>query len=153
MSTSTKHQIKIAKDTLKMTDAGATIMGGMTKDEARKVLKQNGYSDQAIRSMEERIFITLTKEFKIRDIVLEKGDKVEVLKEGISDVSNLIMGLEILSAYDTYTFIPKNGSSELYVESSLIGSDVNNSDVKQLYRANWEYNTNMEAWEFYIGDR
>ena len=33
-----KHQLKIAKDTLKMSDAGALIMGGMTKDEARKIL-------------------------------------------------------------------------------------------------------------------
>ena len=33
-----KHQVKIAKSTLKMSDAGARVMGGMTKDEARKVL-------------------------------------------------------------------------------------------------------------------
>ena len=37
----TKHQIKIAKDTLKLSDAGAKIMGGMTKDEARAVLKKH----------------------------------------------------------------------------------------------------------------
>jgi hypothetical protein len=35
-----KHQLKIAKDTLKMSDAGALIMGGMTKEEARKVIKR-----------------------------------------------------------------------------------------------------------------
>ncbi len=33
-----KHQLKIARDTLKMSDAGARIMGGMTKDEARRVI-------------------------------------------------------------------------------------------------------------------
>ena len=33
-----KHQLKIAKDTLKMSDVGALIMGGMTKDEARQVI-------------------------------------------------------------------------------------------------------------------
>jgi len=31
-----KHLLKIAKDTLKMSDVGARIMGGMTKEEARK---------------------------------------------------------------------------------------------------------------------
>ena len=34
-----KHQLKIAKSTLKMTDIGARIMGGMTKEEAKEVIK------------------------------------------------------------------------------------------------------------------
>lgn len=38
----TKHQIKIAKQTLRMTDAGAFIMGGMSKAEARAILKKHG---------------------------------------------------------------------------------------------------------------
>ena len=33
-----KHQLKIARQTMKMTDAGASIMGGMTKAEAKKIL-------------------------------------------------------------------------------------------------------------------
>ncbi len=33
-----KHQRRIAKATLKMSDAGARIMGGMTKADARKFL-------------------------------------------------------------------------------------------------------------------
>jgi len=37
-----KHRIKIAKDTLKMSDTGARIMGGMSKVEARKVLDEFG---------------------------------------------------------------------------------------------------------------
>jgi hypothetical protein len=32
------HQLKIAKSTLKMSDMGATIMGGMTKAQAREVI-------------------------------------------------------------------------------------------------------------------
>jgi hypothetical protein len=32
------HQLKIAKATLKMSDVGARIMGGMTKEEARAVI-------------------------------------------------------------------------------------------------------------------
>ncbi len=33
-----RHQLKIAKATLKMSDVGASIMGGMTKEEARAVI-------------------------------------------------------------------------------------------------------------------
>ena len=33
-----KHQIRIAKRTLELSDFGAKILGGMAKDEARKIL-------------------------------------------------------------------------------------------------------------------
>jgi hypothetical protein len=36
-----KHQIKIAKATLKVNDVGVAVMGGMSKDEARNILKKN----------------------------------------------------------------------------------------------------------------
>ena len=42
LSVPEKHQIKIAKDTLKMSDVGAMIMGGMTKPEAKEILKKHG---------------------------------------------------------------------------------------------------------------
>ena len=35
-----KHQLQIAKRTLELSDVGALIMGGMTKEEARKVIKK-----------------------------------------------------------------------------------------------------------------
>ncbi len=35
-----KHKLRIARSTMKMSDVGASIMGGMTKDEARKVILQ-----------------------------------------------------------------------------------------------------------------
>ena len=37
-----KHQIIIAKKTLQLSDIGAFILGGMTKDEAREILKKHG---------------------------------------------------------------------------------------------------------------
>jgi hypothetical protein len=40
MSVFDKHQLAIAKKTLKMTDAGVLIMGGMTKEEARAAIKR-----------------------------------------------------------------------------------------------------------------
>ena len=35
-----QHQLKIARDTLKMSDVGAKIMGGPTKEEAREIIKK-----------------------------------------------------------------------------------------------------------------
>ena len=47
------HQKKIAIQTLKMSDVGAMIMGGMSKEEARNVLKRIGYSDSQISKIED----------------------------------------------------------------------------------------------------
>lgn len=47
------HQKRIAIRTLQMNDVGARIMGGMTKEEAREILKSKwNYSDEAIRRIE-----------------------------------------------------------------------------------------------------
>lgn len=35
-----KHQLAIAKATLRMSDTGARIMGGMTKEEAKKIIER-----------------------------------------------------------------------------------------------------------------
>jgi len=35
-----QHQLKIARRTLQLSDVGARIMGGMTKAEARRVIKK-----------------------------------------------------------------------------------------------------------------
>jgi hypothetical protein len=48
-----KHRTVIALRTLKMSDAGATIMGGMSKAEAREFLQSIGYSDDKIKKIEE----------------------------------------------------------------------------------------------------
>ena len=39
-----RHQLRIAKETLKMNDAMVQVMGGMTKDEARRIIK-NGLTE------------------------------------------------------------------------------------------------------------
>ena len=52
MDTFQKHQLKIARDTLRMSDAGAAIMGGMAKDEARRFMAQMGYSPRYIAELE-----------------------------------------------------------------------------------------------------
>jgi hypothetical protein len=52
MNVFTKHQVAIAKKTLTLSDAGALVLGGMTKDQARKILKDNGWSDSRISKLE-----------------------------------------------------------------------------------------------------
>lgn len=52
LSVPQKHQLKIAKKTLTMSDAGAKVMGGMTKEEAREFLKSIGWSDKKIKQLE-----------------------------------------------------------------------------------------------------
>lgn len=48
-----KLRLKIAKETLKMSDQGALLMGGMTKEEARRFLKKNlKWSDKKIAALE-----------------------------------------------------------------------------------------------------
>ena len=49
-----KHQFNIAKDTLRMTDGGAYVMGGMTKEEARVFLERTmKWSKERIKKFEE----------------------------------------------------------------------------------------------------
>ena len=38
LSVPERHQLRIARDTLEMSDAGARIMGGPTKEEAREII-------------------------------------------------------------------------------------------------------------------
>ena len=35
-----QHQLRVARDTLKMNDVMARVMGGMTKEEAREVIQR-----------------------------------------------------------------------------------------------------------------
>lgn len=46
------HQYRIAKDTLRLSDAGAKILGGMTKEEARDFLIRAGWSGRRVKKFE-----------------------------------------------------------------------------------------------------
>ena len=52
LSVPEKHQLAIAKSTLRMSDAGARIMGGPTKEESREILRRAGWSDARIAQFE-----------------------------------------------------------------------------------------------------
>jgi hypothetical protein len=51
LSVPEKHQLKVALDTLKMSRAGATIMGGMNHTEAVAFLRKVGYTDSKIKQI------------------------------------------------------------------------------------------------------
>jgi hypothetical protein len=52
LSVPEQHQKKIAIATLKMSDMGAVIMGGMSKESARWLLKSFGWKDAEIDKLE-----------------------------------------------------------------------------------------------------
>ncbi len=79
MSVPDKHQLAIAKKTLKMSDAGANIMGGMSKKEAVAFLKKIGYSDAKIKKMsEEAIDVSDLDEYLLNE---GKGGWLEVARQ------------------------------------------------------------------------
>jgi hypothetical protein len=49
------HQVKIAKATLKLNDVGVMVMGGMTKEEARKILRIEAAKKKLERKMQKRL--------------------------------------------------------------------------------------------------
>lgn len=46
------HQIRIAKATLRLTDAAVGVLGGPDKIEAREILRKFGYSEEKIAILE-----------------------------------------------------------------------------------------------------
>ena len=48
-----KHQLKIAASTLKMSDAGASLLGGMSKSEAAKLIARHKGKEHAVKSLKQ----------------------------------------------------------------------------------------------------
>lgn len=73
-----RHQKNIALKTLKMSDAGARVMGGMTKEEAREFLQSIGYSESKIRRLEgSRLAKGITSDDYPYAVLTFKKDRVE----------------------------------------------------------------------------
>jgi len=53
LSTPEKHQLKIAKDTLKMSNTMAKVMGGMSKKEAKKIIEKFKKEGKITESLDE----------------------------------------------------------------------------------------------------
>ena len=63
LSVPEQHQKRIAIATLKMSNVGARIMGGMTKEEARNFLRSHGFYKGEIKRIDE------TPEVELPDVV------------------------------------------------------------------------------------
>lgn len=86
LSVPEKHQLKIAKDTLKMSGVGAMIMGGMSKEEARTFLKSIGWAEKKIKKLEEETSLNEVKNQKVIDMFVDDNfphDKEEAADMGI----------------------------------------------------------------------
>lgn len=68
LSVPEQHQKTIAIKTLKMNDVMARMMGGMSKEEARKFLKGIGYTDQKIKDIEKGKSAASTKAVELRPL-------------------------------------------------------------------------------------
>ena len=49
-----KHQLNIAKKTLRLSNVGVLVMGGMTKEDAREFLKSIGWSSERIKNWDDK---------------------------------------------------------------------------------------------------
>jgi hypothetical protein len=112
-----KHQLKIASSTLKMSDAGASIMGGMSKSEAakliakhkgpehaKKVLSQAGHTEDEIKKLlegkktdtdiiTEAVESYLTEEANLTEAKLKfSPDHYTELKKRVSALADKIPG-------------------------------------------------------------
>lgn len=86
LSVPEKHQLKIAKDTLKMSGVGAKIMGGMSKEEARAFLKSIGWKDKKIKKLEEETSLNEVKNLDVIKMFINDNfphDKEEAADMGI----------------------------------------------------------------------
>lgn len=74
LSVPERHQKNIAIKTLKMSDVGANVMGGMTKAEAREFLKSIGWSNSKIRKLEASTHIAAAKPVSRK--IFRQGNKL-----------------------------------------------------------------------------
>lgn len=85
-----KHKTNIAKKTLKMSDAGALVAGGMTKKQARDHLVKIGYSEQQIKKLEEGTNMNDIEKQILESMDLEKAEVVLAVKNISDDLQNMI---------------------------------------------------------------
>lgn len=105
-----KHQKAIALKTLKMSDVGANIMGGMTKEEAREFLKSIGYNDAQIRRLEAsdkgvgmnvaRELVAAARDVALAGVSLDTDDRqTDFLSPEMEKALNDQLAYEMYSAY------------------------------------------------------
>jgi hypothetical protein len=137
------HQTKIAKDTLRMTDAGADVMGGMSKEEARNFLRKRGYPEKYIKKLES------IDEQKVKESISYPVSiaKLEDFIDRINKESNTNYSLgQVGSSYELW----KNGNERVEVGSK---KDLYDYLIKHRFQTNEEvldapsgYTIELKEW-------
>jgi len=107
----TWHQIQIAKKTLRMPDAMLGVMGGMTKEEAKEILRKHN-----VTKLQEMAAGNKTKMFKIGEYAIGG-----IIKVDIDNKSGVSGGEVAISALDWNTKQPVQGTR--FVATNLRGID------------------------------
>ena len=111
----------------------------------KKVKKETAKKDD---KKKESIVIDIQEEIQIGDVMLETGDKIEIMQELTANITPIWQGLKILSRYGESAYTKADG--KLYVSGGLsLSSD--DPDVKKLYRLGWVLNAKQTAWNFNVG--
>lgn len=132
LSVPDRHQKKIALDTLRLSDAGASIMGGMSKEEARTFLKKIGYSDERIKKIEgtpagesvKVIDASLIRRVTVRVDFTDANENVlasEKIKEKATKVDEGWYQLPVKSSETGVLWV---GGFDVYDNSLAFGCDV-----------------------------
>ena len=131
LSVPEKHQLAVAKKTLSYSDAGANIMGGMSKKEAIEFLKKIGYSDTRIKKMSE--------ETTNEDTELSETSEVEFKEFDVSKqkfITNLVgKGREKNQSYfsgihGTIVNLHGQGMDNMRFNAKDLKKIANNKDVR-----------------------
>lgn len=75
------HQIKIAKETMRYNDVGAALLGGMSKEDAKKILDKYGIKYEEGGTVEENAFIGANTKIVVDGLYVRAVNGNEVLKE------------------------------------------------------------------------
>jgi hypothetical protein len=123
---SDEHMTKIAKKTLKMSDTGAMVMGGMTKDEARKHLAKVGHSAEEIAKLEEDCVKHVTEASKPRKIdIYHNGKYLWSTNKHMRVIDAVKAAMEHLSNPDNVDKIKGNRNLPSASEALKHGVNVN----------------------------
>jgi hypothetical protein len=112
-----KHQLKIAKDTLKMSDIGANVMGGMTKDQARDFLRKMGWTDRQIAALEE----AKIKEVDVSKIIKDLQNNFSGSNEDQMKGVQLLKGLATSDDPKSNEFMQKLDQATTKISQEVIG--------------------------------
>lgn len=115
-----QHQLKIARQTLRMSDAGARIMGGMTKEEARQIVakltsaqmdtpdypghKPNPHMERQVFQNDGWVIETDAGDFASPDF--DAAD-VDDIRSAIGTNRKVMLGDSVYGRVENVTYLPK----------------------------------------------